>query len=206
MTARAYRPFSDDLIVVASHNAGKVREITALLSPFNVRVMSARGLGLPEPEETGGTFAANARLKARSAVYHSDLPSLADDSGLCVSGLGDAPGIYSARWAGPERDFMAAMSRVHKELTDAGSTDRRAHFVCCLCLAWPDGHTEIFEGRVDGELVWPPRGGKGFGYDPMFAPEGRSRTFGELEDAVKHALSHRARAFTQLVDACFAAR
>ncbi len=206
MTARAYRTFSDDSIVVASHNAGKVREITALLAPFDVRVMSAPDLGLPEPEETGATFAANARLKAGAASYHSDLPSLADDSGLCVSGLGNAPGIYSARWAGPERDFTVAMRRVHKELTDMGGTDRRAHFVCCLCLAWPDGHVETFEGRVDGDLVWPPRGDGGFGYDPMFVPKGQSRTFGELESAVKQAVSHRTRAFTRLVDACFAAR
>lgn len=195
------RVFTGGRLVVASHNAGKVREIRELLAPFGAEVISAGDLGLPEPEETGTTFAANAELKALAAAKAANLPALSDDSGLAVEALGGAPGIYSARWAGPSKDFGAAMARINDEL--AGQDDRRGHFVCALTLAWPDGHCETFEGRVDGTLVWPPRGSQGFGYDPMFLPEGEDLTFGEMEPAAKHAMSHRARAFALLVAACF---
>lgn len=196
------RAFTGGRLVVASHNAGKVREIRDLLAPFGAEVISAGDLGLPEPEETGTTFAANAELKALAAAKAANLPALSDDSGLAVEALGGAPGIYSARWAGPSKDFVAAMERINAEL--AGQDDRRAHFVCALTLAWPDGHFETFEGRVDGTLVWPPRGAQGFGYDPMFQPtDGNGLTFGEMEPAAKHAMSHRARAFALLVAACF---
>jgi len=188
-------------LVVASHNAGKVREIEDLLRPFDVDCVSAARLGLPEPEETGTTFVANAELKARAAAGASGLPALADDSGLCVAALGGEPGIYSARWAGPGKDFALAMRKVEERL--AGGADRRAHFVAALCLAWPDGRAESFVGEVHGELVWPPRGSKGFGYDPMFLPGGAALTFGEMEPDAKHAISHRAIAFAKLVDACF---
>jgi len=188
-------------LVVASHNQGKVREIRDLLAPFSIDVVSAGDLGLPEPEETGATFAENAAIKALASATGANLPALADDSGLAVEALGGDPGIYSARWAGPSKDFAVAMRKVEDALT--GHADRRAHFVCALCLAWPDGHTETFEGRVDGTLVWPPRGDKGFGYDPMFQPEGEAITFGAMEPAAKHAMSHRARAFRLLVEACF---
>lgn len=198
------RRFDGGRLVVASHNAGKVREIRDLLAPFGVDVVSAGELDLPEPEETGKTFAANAELKALAAAQASGLPALSDDSGLAVEALDGAPGIYSARWAGPLKDFQAAMARINAELAD--TDDRRAHFVCALTLAWPDGHMETFEGRVDGTLTWPPRGDKGFGYDPMFVPEGHAVTFAEMEPAEKHAMSHRARAFALLVAACFEAR
>lgn len=188
-------------LVVASHNQGKVREIRDLLAPFSIDVVSAGDLDLPEPEETGVTFGENAALKALASATAANLPALADDSGLAVEALNGAPGIYSARWAGPSKDFMVAMRKVEDEL--AGTEDRRAHFVCALCLAWPDGHTETFEGRVDGTLVWPPRGDQGFGYDPVFQPEDHTITFGEMDPAAKHAMSHRARAFAQLVEACF---
>ncbi|HEX6101759.1 MAG TPA: RdgB/HAM1 family non-canonical purine NTP pyrophosphatase [Alphaproteobacteria bacterium] len=188
-------------LVVASHNPGKVREIGDLLRPFGFKAVSAGELGLPEPEETGTTFLENAELKARAAALAARLPALADDSGLVVSALGGAPGIYSARWAGPEKDFRVAMERVQREL--GGSADRRAHFICALAMAWPDGHVESFEGRVDGILVWPPRGSRGFGYDPMFLPEGGTLTFGEMEPDAKHRISHRARAFAQLTARCF---
>jgi XTP/dITP diphosphohydrolase len=188
-------------LVVASHNPGKVREIGDLIRPYGFETLSARDLGLPEPEETGTTFLANAELKARAAALASRLPALADDSGLVVPALGGAPGIYSARWAGAAKDFRVAMERVQREL--GHSADRRAYFICALALAWPDGHVESFEGRVDGALVWPPRGTRGFGYDPMFLPEGRALTFGEMEPQAKHRISHRARAFTQLTAACF---
>lgn len=188
-------------LVVASHNQGKVREIRHLLAPFSIDVVSAGDLDLPEPEETGVTFGENAAIKALASATAANLPALADDSGLAVEALNGAPGIYSARWAGPSKDFMVAMRKVEDEL--AGTEDRRAHFVCALCLAWPDGHTETFEGRVDGTLVWPPRGDQGFGYDPVFQPEGHAITFGEMDPAAKHAMSHRARAFAQLVEACF---
>ncbi|HSD35602.1 MAG TPA: RdgB/HAM1 family non-canonical purine NTP pyrophosphatase [Alphaproteobacteria bacterium] len=188
-------------LVVASHNPGKVREIGDLLRPFGFKAVPAAELGLPEPEETGFSFAENAELKARAAARVARLPALADDSGLVVPALGGAPGIHSARWAGPQKDFTLAMERVHKEL--GAKLDLRAHFVCALALAWPDGHVEVFEGRVDGTLVWPPRGTRGFGYDPMFLPEGGAQTFGEMEPAAKHQVSHRARAFAKLMAACF---
>jgi len=197
------RTFTEPKLVIASHNAGKVREIAELLAPFGVAVVSAGELGLDEPEETGATFAANAALKARAAALESGLPALADDSGLAVHALGGAPGIQSARWAETVagRDFRAAMERVEAEL--AGRADRTAHFVCVLALAWPDGHVETFEGRVDGTLVWPPRGEKGFGYDPVFRPDGHEITFGEMDPDDKHAISHRADAFARLVATCF---
>lgn len=192
-------------LVVASHNPGKVREITELLAPFAVEVLAAAELGLPEPAETGQTFAANARLKASAAALASGLPALADDSGLVVDELGGAPGIHSARWAGPAKDFGAAMRRVNDGLDRAGAGARRAHFIAALALAWPDGHVEAFEGRVDGTLVWPPRGGLGFGYDPMFVADGLAETFGEIDPAEKRRISHRARAFAKLVEACLRA-
>jgi XTP/dITP diphosphohydrolase len=193
-------------LVVASHNPGKVREILDLVAPHGLSVVSAGELGLPEPEESGTTFAANAELKALAAARGSGLPALSDDSGLEVEALGGAPGIYSARWAGPSKDFAIAMRRVADELQalDAWNTrpGPRANFTAALCLAWPDGKTEAFEGKVYGHLVWPPRGSKGFGYDPMFVPEGHSQTFGEMEPNAKHAISHRARAFQQFAGAC----
>jgi len=196
------RRFSEDTLVVASHNPGKVREIADLLAPFGLkRVVSAGDLGLPEPEETGATFIANAELKARAAASASGHPALADDSGLEVAALNGAPGIYSARWAGPGKDFAVAMERVQTEL--GGAVDRSANFTCALCLAWPDGHVETVEGRVFGDLVWPPRGDRGFGYDPVFRPSGHRLTFAEMEPGAKHAMSHRAAAFRQLVAACF---
>ena len=186
-------------LVLATHNPGKVLEIADLLAPFGMDVVAAGALGLPELEETGATFAANAELKALAAATASGLPALADDSGLCVDALGGAPGIYSARWAGEAKDFAAAMARVHDEM--AGGPDT-AHFVCALTLAWPDRHFETFEGRIDGRLVWPPRGDRGFGYDPMFVADGMAATFGEIDPADKHAISHRAKAFAGLVAAC----
>lgn len=195
------RRFDGGKIIVASHNAGKVREIRDLLAPYEADVTSAADLNLPEPIETGDTFIANAKLKALAAATSANLPALADDSGLSVDALDGAPGIYSARWAGPEKDFTAAMNRIEKEL---GQTEnRRARFVCALALAWPDGHCEIFEGTVTGALTFPPRGTKGFGYDPIFVPDGHEITFAEMEPAAKHAISHRADAFRQLVAACF---
>ncbi|MBN2751279.1 MAG: RdgB/HAM1 family non-canonical purine NTP pyrophosphatase [Rhodospirillaceae bacterium] len=195
------RHFSGEKLVIASHNTGKVAEIGDLLLGRGVEVISAGALNLPEPEETGETFAENAKLKAVAAAQVSGLPSLADDSGLCVVGLENAPGIYSARWAGPNKDFRHAMERIRVALGD--SVDREAFFVCALALAWPDGHCEILEGRVDGFLTFPPRGDKGFGYDPIFVPVGDARTFAEMDPAEKHAMSHRARAFRLLLDACF---
>lgn len=197
------RHFTEKSIVVASHNEGKVREIGALLAGFGIETLSAGALGLAEPEETGATFRANAELKALAAATASGRPALADDSGLCVDALNGAPGIYSARWAGPQRDFDFAMERLRLGLIEEGTLDTKAHFIAGLALAWPDGHIEYFEGRVDGTLVWPPRGEKGFGYDPMFVPQGHEETFGEMEPEKKHGLSHRADAFRQLVDACF---
>ena len=194
------RRFDGGRLVIASHNPGKVREIDDLLRPFRVEVVSAGALRLPEPEETGTTFAANAILKARASAESAKLPALADDSGLVVSALGGAPGIYSARWAGPAKDFDFAMKRVHDEL---GAKDPSAYFFAALALCWPDGQCEVFEGRVDGTLVWPPRGDKGFGYDPMFLPTGGRETFGEMDPQRKHDISHRADAFRKLVKACF---
>jgi len=196
------RKFTGSKLLLATHNPGKLREIAELMAPFKIDVTSAGQLGLPEPDETGDSFVANAELKALAGAMAAKLPALADDSGLAVHALGGAPGIYSARWAGPEKDFSVAMARVEREL--AGKTDRRAHFVCALSLAWPDGHCETFEGKVFGTLVWPPRGAHGFGYDPMFLPDGYVETFGELDPAHKHAISHRAAAFRQLIAACFA--
>jgi len=197
------RPFFGDRLVIASHNPGKVEEIAALLAPFDIAVVAAASLAIPEPKETGDTFQANAALKARAAVEASGVPALADDSGLVVPALGGAPGIYSARWAGPAKDFRAAMERVNREL---GDSDRSASFVAVLALAWPDGHVELFRGEVPGTLTWPPRGDRGFGYDPMFIPLGGTLTFGDMDPAEKHQISHRARAFAKLVEGCFQGR
>jgi XTP/dITP diphosphohydrolase len=198
------RRFRGDRLVIASHNQGKVEEIGALVARYAVDVVSAGALGLPEPEETGDSFEANAVLKATAAASASGLPALADDSGLVVPALGGAPGIYSARWASPAKDFRPAMARVQRELRDR---DRSAFFVAVLALAWPDGGIEWFRGEVAGHLVWPPRGERGFGYDPMFVPEGGgAQTFGEMDPAEKHQISHRARAFAKLADACFVDR
>ena len=195
------RKFSEGKLVIASHNAGKVREIGELLAPFGVEVVSAGALGLDEPEETGTTFVANAELKAHAAAKAANLPALADDSGLAVECLDGDPGIYSARWAGPSKDFAAAMALVNDRM--GANPDRRGRFVCALALAWPDGQCETFEGVVEGEMVWPPRGAHGFGYDPMFQPQGRAETFGEMDPTAKHEISHRADAFRKLVAACF---
>lgn len=211
------RKLAGGKLVIASHNEGKVREIRALLGPYGIKPVSAAELDLPEPDEIGVSFIENADLKARAAADLSGLPALADDSGLCVEALGDRPGIFSARWAladtnvppeaGPgevtgARDFNLAMRRVHDELEALGpEASRAAHFVCALALCWPDGHSEWFEGRVEGMIAWPPRGENGFGYDPIFVPAGRAQTFGEMDPAEKHAMSHRADAFGKLVAA-----
>src|SRR5215469_4431982 len=194
-------------LVIASHNAGKITEIAALLAPYRIEALGAAVLGLPEPDETEPTFEGNAALKAHAAAKAARLPALADDSGLVVPALDGAPGIYSARWAGPAKDFALAMRKVETAL--GGNPDRRAAFVCALAVAWPDGALRDFEGRVDGTLVWPPRGTRGFGYDPMFLPDGQQRTFGEMSSEEKHGLpprgkglSHRARAFMKLAEAC----
>lgn len=200
------RRFTGDTLVIASHNAGKVREIGDLIAPFKVRAISAGELSLPEPEETGLTFIANAELKALAAAQAAQLPALADDSGMSVDALDGAPGIYSARWAGASKDFGKAMEKVWKAVEEKGAEPPfGAQFVCALSLAWPDGHVESFEGIIPGDLVWPPRGLHGFGYDPMFLPRVNSemRTFGEMPASEKHAISHRALAFRQLIDACF---
>jgi XTP/dITP diphosphohydrolase len=211
MATKQHRAITGRL-VIASHNPGKLWEMRGLLEPFEVDTVSAGDLGIPEPEETGTTFKENARLKAEVAARAAQLPAFADDSGLVVEALGGAPGIYSARWAGPDRDFRVAMEKVNQGLTACGALtpeSRSAHFVAALCVAWPDGHVEEFEGRVDGTLVWPPRGDKGFGYDPMFLPNGEDLTFGEMMSVEKHrlppagrGLSHRARAFLMLAEAC----
>ena len=189
----------DQKLIIASHNKGKVREIADLLAPFGLDVISAGELNLPEPEETGLTYIENAELKALAAAKAANLPALADDSGLSVNALGGAPGIYSARWAGPNKDFDHAMRRVADALLLSGTTDRTAEFVCALTLAWPDGNKLSFEGRVAGTIVWPARGDKGFGYDPIFVPTGHTITFGEMDPDKKHAMSHRAVAFDKLV-------
>lgn len=186
-------------LIIASHNQGKVTEIADLLAPFDLEIVSAGALNLPEPEETGLTYIENAELKALAAATAAGLPALADDSGLSVTALGGAPGIYSARWAGPDKDFNHAMQRVADALLLSGTTDRSAEFVCALTLAWPDGHKLSFEGRVAGSIIWPARGDNGFGYDPIFVPTGHQITFGEMDPDKKHAMSHRARAFEQLV-------
>jgi XTP/dITP diphosphohydrolase len=187
-------------LVIASHNPGKLDEFAVLLGPFGVRTIGAAALGLAEPEETGLSFEENAELKARLAAEAAHLPALSDDSGLVVPAIGGAPGIYSARWAGPDKDFSTAMARVQREL---GMGDRRAHFVAVLALAFPDGELSTFRGEAHGRLIWPPRGERGFGYDPMFVPDGYEETFGEIGPELKHQISHRARAFAQLVAACF---
>lgn len=196
-------------LVIATHNPGKLRELRGLLAPYGIEANSAGELGLAEPEETGASFAENARIKAQAAAAASGFPAFADDSGLAVDALDGAPGIQSARWAGPDKDFAKAMERIESLLRERPATDRRAHFVCALCVAWPDGHLEEFEARVDGTLVWPPRGDQGFGYDPIFLPDGHTRTFGEMSADEKHGLpptgkglSHRARAFLKLAEAC----
>ena len=187
-------------LVLASHNPGKLAEIADLVRPFGLEVVSAGELGLPEPEEDAPDFVGNARIKALAAARASGLPALADDSGFCVAALDGRPGVRSARWAGPGKDFSPAMARVNREMGEA--SDRGAWFIAALCLGWPDGHTETFVGRVDGSVVWPPRGSFGFGYDPMFLPNGANLTFGEMAAEAKHAVSHRARAFAQVVAAC----
>jgi XTP/dITP diphosphohydrolase len=206
-----HRQIAGDL-VIATHNPGKLREMRELLAPHGVAAVSAGELGLAEPEETGTTFRANARIKAVAAAQATGRPAFADDSGLAVDALDGAPGIHSARWAGPTKDFASAMQKVDTELRARGAETadrRRAHFVSALCVAWPDRHVEEFEARVDGTLVWPPRGDKGFGYDPMFLPDGHALTFGEMSAEDKHGLppqglglSHRARAFLKLAEAC----
>lgn len=189
-----------DTLVVASHNAGKVREIRELLAPFRLHVVGANELELGEPDETETSFVANAQLKARTAANATGHPALADDSGLSVTALGGEPGIFSARWAGPGKDFAVAMARVERALQQAQASDRSAKFVCALALALPHDSVEVFEGEVQGHLVFPPRGEHGFGYDPIFVANGMTETFGELEPATKHAMSHRARAFEKLVN------
>ena len=200
------------LVIIATHNPGKLKEMRELLAPYGIATQSAGELGLTEPAETGTTFAENARIKALAAARASGKPAFADDSGLVIDALDGEPGIHSARWAGPDKDFRAAMNRIQTLLIEreAKSPDRRrAHFIAALCLAWPDGHVEDFEGRVDGVAVWPPRGDKGFGYDPLFRPDGFDVTFGQMTAEEKHGLpplggglSHRARAFMKLAEAC----
>lgn len=189
-------------LVVASHNPGKVREIGDLIAPVGIQAISAASLNLPEPEETETSFVGNALIKARAAAEAANLPALADDSGLCVNALGGEPGVYSARWAGPEKSFDRAMHEIQRRLEVSGNPDRSAYFICALALAWPDGDALTFEGRVDGNLTWPPRGGFGFGYDPMFVPQGHEQTFGEMDPVKKHSMSHRAKAFAKFVEAC----
>ncbi|MFT8737374.1 MAG: RdgB/HAM1 family non-canonical purine NTP pyrophosphatase [Zymomonas mobilis] len=190
-------------LVLASHNKGKLREIRELLEPYGLETVSAAELGLPEPVEDGDSFIANAEIKARYVAEKTGSVALADDSGLCVEALDQAPGIYSARWAGEPRDFDMAMERVHRELEAKGAdASKRAHFVCALSLCWPDGHVENFEGHVWGELIWPPRGERGFGYDPMFVADGHTQSFAEIGAEAKKAISHRSDAFKQLLAAC----
>jgi XTP/dITP diphosphohydrolase len=196
---KSSKPF--EKLVIASHNQGKLKEIAALVTPFDVEVVSAGDLGVPEPEETETTFIGNALLKARASCLATGLPALADDSGLEVMALERAPGIYSARWAGPDRDFYAAMAEIERQLQAKGATDRSARFVCALALVYPDGREQAFEGEVVGEVVATPRGTNGFGYDPIFVATGHTETFGELDPAVKHAMSHRADAFAKFVAA-----
>ncbi|HMA72686.1 MAG TPA: RdgB/HAM1 family non-canonical purine NTP pyrophosphatase [Xanthobacteraceae bacterium] len=203
-------------LVIATHNPGKLREMRELLAPFGVEAVAAGELDIGEPEETGMSFRENARIKAQTAAQATSLPAFSDDSGIAVDALGGAPGIHSARWAGPNKNFEAAMREIDQQLCTRGAVTpetRRAHFVSALCVAWPDGHVEDFEGRVDGTLVWPPRGNKGFGYDPMFLPDGYDLTFGEMTSTAKHGLpprglglSHRARAFLKLAEACLGSR
>ncbi len=208
----SHRKLEPGKLVVASHNKGKIREINELLRPYGFEVVSAADLDLPEPEENGLTFEDNAAIKAVAAAEAAGLPALADDSGFCVEALGGDPGIYSARWAGPEKDFAMAMRTIEEKLSTLNADTRekrRGSFVAVLCLAWPDGHREFFRGEVDGDVIWPPRGTMGFGYDPMFKPDGRDRTFGEMTSDEKHGmsadtppLSHRARAFKAFAEGC----
>jgi XTP/dITP diphosphohydrolase len=203
-------------LVIATHNPGKLTEMRELLAPYGIEAVSAGDLGLDEPQETGKTFEANARIKAIAAAQAARLPAFADDSGIVVDALDGAPGIYSARWAGPNKDFNEAMARIERLLQERGATmpaKRTAHFVSALCVAWPDDHLEEVEARADGTLVWPPRGSAGFGYDPMFVPDGFDRTFGEMTSIEKHGLpplglglSHRARAFVKLAEICLERR
>jgi XTP/dITP diphosphohydrolase len=200
------RKFDGDTLVIASHNKGKVREIGDLLAPFGIKVVSAGEFGLEEPEETEETFSGNARIKAHFAAKETGLPALSDDSGIMVAALDGAPGVHTADWAetGDGRDFVMAMTKVWELLEARGAPEpRKAAFNATLCLAWPDGHDEIFEGRVAGRIVWPMRGKNGFGFDPVFQPDGKSQTFGEMDPAEKHAMSHRAVAFAKLVESCF---
>ena len=190
-------------LIAATHNAGKVAELKDLFEPMGFEIVSAIDLKLDDPEETEDSFTGNAILKARAAAEATGKPALADDSGLDVFALGGAPGIYSARWAGEPRDFGLAMEKVERELSEEGSGNRSARFVAALALVWPDGHSEVFEGEVHGALVWPPRGSNGFGYDPMFVADGEGVTFGEMDPAKKHAMSHRADAFAKLKAALF---
>ncbi|MCX7312290.1 MAG: RdgB/HAM1 family non-canonical purine NTP pyrophosphatase [Hyphomicrobiales bacterium] len=211
----ARRPIAGRL-VIATHNPGKLAEMRDLLTIYGIAAISAGELGLAEPEETGATFGANARIKAEAAAKAANMPAFADDSGLAVDALDGDPGIYSARWAGPDKDFRFAMNKVQSLLIERGAKSaekRRGHFVSALCVAWPDGHVEEFEATVDGTVVWPPRGTLGFGYDPLFLPDGQTRTFGEMSSEEKHGLpplgrglSHRARAFLKLAEACLAKR
>ncbi|MCD0423514.1 RdgB/HAM1 family non-canonical purine NTP pyrophosphatase [Rubrivivax sp. JA1024] len=201
-------------LVIATHNPGKLAEMRQLLAPYGIEAISAGELGLAEPDETGDSFQANARIKAEAAAKAAQLPAFADDSGLAVDALDGAPGIYSARWAGDSKDFAGAMARIERLLQERGARapeQRKAHFVSALCVAWPDGHVEEVEARADGTLVWPPRGSAGFGYDPAFLPDGHSRTFGEMTSVEKHGLpplglglSHRAKAFVKLAEICLA--
>jgi XTP/dITP diphosphohydrolase len=210
------RHLTSDRVVIATHNPGKLAEMRELLAPYGIAAISASELDLAEPDESGMTFAENARIKAQAAASAAGLPALADDSGLAVDALDGSPGIHSARWAGPDRDFGRAMETIEAQLRERGATapaQRRAHFISALCLAWPDGHTEEFEARVAGTLVWPPRGTCGFGYDPVFLPDGQKRTFGEMSSEEKHGLpprgkglSHRARALLKLAEACLERR
>jgi XTP/dITP diphosphohydrolase len=212
MSGLAHRSLSGR-VVIATHNQGKLVEMRELLAPYGIDLVSAGSLGLPEPDETGHMFAENAAIKAHAAAKAAGLPALADDSGICIDGLDGAPGLFSANWAGPGKDFAPARARVQRELMARGAVlpaQRRAHFVSALVIAWPDGHQELFEGRVFGTIIWPERGPNGFGYDAMFQPDGHDRTFGEMSSVEKHglpqdgteALSHRARAFQKLSAAC----
>jgi XTP/dITP diphosphohydrolase len=199
----ADRQFTEDTLVIATHNAGKMREISALFAGFDIDILSAADLGLAEPDETETSFTGNAILKAREAAMASGKPALADDSGLAVTALDGAPGIYSARWAGPDRDFNLAMDAVEAALAKTGSVDHSAEFICALAIVWPDGDEVCVEGKVKGQLVFPARGTMGFGYDPIFQPDGHTISFGEMNPDAKHAISHRADAFAQLLARCF---
>ena len=197
------RQFTEDTLVIATHNAGKMREISALFAGFDIHILSAADLGLSEPDETETSFTGNAILKARKAAMASGKPALADDSGLAVAALDGAPGIFSARWAGPNRDFNLAMDAVETELAKTGSMDHSAEFICALAIVWPDGGVVCVEGKVKGQLMFPARGTMGFGYDPIFQPDGHKMSFGEMKPDAKHAISHRADAFAQLLESCF---